>query len=377
MNDNESKRRLTVLQLLPALHAGGVERGALEISRYLVQQGHRSLVMSSGGGMLAQLLAEGGEHIDWPVGKKSLRTLLLIPRLRRFLQQQQVDILHLRSRMPAWLGYLAWRSMPVQQRPRLVTTVHGPYTVNAYSAVMTKGERVVAVSSFIRNYLEQNYPRLDMKRVQIIHRGVDAIEFPRHFQPSAAWLTEWQQTYPALSNRLLITLPARITRWKGQQDFIQLIARLVKSNLPVHGLIIGNVDAKKTRFAQELQAQIATLGLINNISMIGHRNDLKEIMSISSLVLSLSEKPEAFGRTIPEALSLGIPAIGYDHGGTGEILRQWYPQGLTPVGDINALEACVRALLNQPPPVPAQTDFSLLGMQQQTLAVYQDLVQTA
>ena len=377
MNGNESKRRLTVLQLLPALHAGGVERGTLEISRYLVQQGHRSLVMSSGGGMLAQLLAEGGEHIDWPVGKKSLRTLLLIPRLRRFLQQQQVDILHLRSRMPAWLGYLAWRSMPVQQRPRLVTTVHGPYTVNAYSAVMTKGERVIAVSSFIHNYLAQNYPRLDMKRVQIIHRGVDAIEFPRHFQPSAAWLTEWQQTYPALSNRLLITLPARITRWKGQQDFIQLIARLVKSNLPVHGLIIGNIDAKKTHFAQELQAQIATLDLINDISMIGHRNDLKEIMSVSNLVLSLSEKPEAFGRTIPEALSLGIPAIGYDHGGTGEILRQWYPQGLTPVGDINALEACVRALLNQPPPVPAQTDFSLLGMQQQTLAVYQDLVQTA
>ena len=256
-------------------------------------------------------------------------------------------------------------------------TVHGPYTVNAYSAVMTKGERVIAVSGFIHDYLAHNYPKLDMKRVQIIHRGVDPMEFPRHFRPSAEWLAEWQRNYPALSNRRLITLPARVTRWKGQQDFIQLMARLVQSGLPVHGLIVGNVDTKKSDFARELQAEISVNDLTNNISMIGHRNDLKEIMSISDLVLSLSRQPEAFGRTIPEALSLGIPAIGYDHGGTGEVLRQWYPHGLTPVGDIDALTARVQSCLIDPAPVPLQTGFTLLGMQQQTLTVYQDLAQTA
>lgn len=368
------KQKLTVLQLLPALQAGGVERGTLEISRYLVQNGHRSLVMSSGGGMLAQLLTEGGEHFDWPVGKKSLRTLLLIPRLRQFLQQQHVDILHLRSRMPAWIGYLAWRSMPEQQRPHLVTTVHGPYTVNAYSAVMTKGERVIAVSGFIRDYLAHNYPRMDLYRVQIIHRGVDETEFPRHFQASATWLANWQQTFPQLANKLILTLPARITRWKGQQDFIQLIARLINNGVPVHGLMVGNIDPKKAHFVQELRAELIALNLNHHITMIEHRHDLKEIMSISNLVLSLSGKPEAFGRTIPEALSLGIPAIGYDHGGTGEVLRQWYPQGLTPAGDVDALEARVRALLNAPIPVPPQTDFTLTEMQRQTLKIYQGLL---
>lgn len=179
---------LTVLQLLPALHAGGVERGTLEISRYLVQNGHRSLVMSAGGRMVPQLLAEGGEHFTWSIGKKSLLTLRLIWKLRRFLTEQKVDILHLRSRMPAWIGYLAWHGMNPLTRPKLVTTVHGAYSVNAYSAVMTKGERVIAVSNTIREYILSNYPKVDPDKIRLIYRGVDPEEFPRGYQPSDEWM---------------------------------------------------------------------------------------------------------------------------------------------------------------------------------------------
>ncbi len=367
-------RPLTILQMLPALHAGGVERGTLEISRYLVQAGLRSLVMSAGGRMLPQLLEEGGKHFDWPIGKKSLWSLRLVAPLRQFLLENQVDILHVRSRMPAWIAWLAWRGMDAKTRPRLVTTVHGAYTVNAYSAIMTRGERVIAVSNTIRDYLTQNYPKLDMARVRVIHRGVDAQEFPYEFQPDPSWLEPWRRRHPGLTGLKLLTLPGRLTRWKGQMDFVALIERLKQAGLPIHGLIVGDPDPGKAHFLQELQTRIAALNLMDNITLIGHRSDLREILSLSSLVLSLSQEPEAFGRTVPEALSLGIPVIGYDHGGVGEVLRAWYPQGLTPATNLDALEDTVQRLLADPVPVPRQNDYSLENMQARTLDVYRELL---
>ena len=164
--------RLTVVQLLPALESGGVERGTLEVGKALVDSGHRSIVVSSGGRLVEQLVANGSVHVTMPLGKKSLFTLLQVGRLRRFLREEQVDILHARSRMPAWIGWLAWRGMPVAQRPHFVTTVHGLYSVNAYSRIMTRGERVIAVSDTARRYILDNYPDVDPRRVVTIHRGV-------------------------------------------------------------------------------------------------------------------------------------------------------------------------------------------------------------
>jgi len=363
-----------VLQILPALHAGGVERGTLEIARYLVQNGHRSLVMSAAGRMLPQLEAEGSTHINWDIGKKSLLTLRLVPRLRRFLIEQQVDILHLRSRMPAWVGYLAWRSMDPATRPKLVTTVHGAYTINAYSAVMTKGERVIAVSETIRSYILANYPQVDPARIRLIYRGVDPLEFPRGYQPDSTWLAKWNHDYPQLAGKIVITLPGRITRWKGQLDFIQLIARLKHTGIDVHGLIAGEADAKKQAFLHELQAKISTLNLDKDISLIGHRTDLKEVMAASDLVLSLSQDPEAFGRTTPEALSLGIPVVGYNHGGVGEVLQALFPAGLVPLGDLDMLENTVQHCLSHPCAIAENQAFTLANMQSSTLAVYRELV---
>ncbi len=117
-------RKLTVLQVLPELEGGGVERGTLEVAQALVDAGHRSLVLSGGGRMVPALTAAGSEHICWPVGKKSLLTLRFVLRLRRLLDAQRVDILHMRSRVPAWVAWLAWRGMDPARRPRLVSTVH-------------------------------------------------------------------------------------------------------------------------------------------------------------------------------------------------------------------------------------------------------------
>jgi glycosyltransferase involved in cell wall biosynthesis len=349
------EKKLTVLQVLPALESGGVERGTLEVGKYLVEHGHRSIVMSAGGRLVEQLLREGSEHVAWDIGRKRLSTLRLVLRLRRFLVDNHVDILHVRSRMPAWVCYMAWKGMDPENRPHFVTTVHGPYSVNAYSAVMTKGERVIVISEMIRDYVLKNYPGVDPSRLRLIYRGVDPLASPHGYKPDSAWLERWYAEFPQTRGKKLITLPARITRWKGQEDFIDLMAR-IKDQIPdAHGLLVGETKKGKEGFLDELKAKAVKLGVADRVTFTGHRSDLREIMAISNIVLSLSREPEAFGRTTIEALSLGVPVIGYNHGGVGEQLSTVLPEGGVAVGDIRQASELTRRWLTTPPRVSINT----------------------
>ncbi len=369
--------RLTVVQMLPALESGGVERGTLEVGKHLVEHGHRSIVISAGGRLVDQLRREGSEHLAWEVGRKSPLTLVrYVGRLRRYLADQGVDILHLRSRMPAWVGYWAWKGMPEGARPHLVTTVHGPYSVNRYGSVMTRGERVIAISRLIVDYLHQHYPEVSDARIRLIYRGVDPAHFPHGFRPSQEWLASWHRDYPGLTGKRLITLPARITRWKGQEDFLHLVAR-VRSVVPdVHGLLVGETKGRKTRFLDELQQLATRLGVADAVTFVGHRNDLREIMAISRVVLSLSREPEAFGRVSLEALSLGVPVVAYAHGGVGEQLDCIFPQGGVPLGDWEEAANRVCACMDQALSVPDGQPFTLARMLDATLSVYGELAES-
>jgi glycosyltransferase involved in cell wall biosynthesis len=369
-------KSLTVLQVLPALESGGVERGTLEVAKYLVDKGHRSIVISAGGRLLEQLISEGSEHFTWAIGKKSFKTLMLVWRLREFLIAQKVDILHVRSRMPAWVCYLAWKGMPTQIRPRLVTTVHGPYSVSPYSAVMTKGERVIAISEMIRTYILKYYPSVSAEHIRLIYRGVDAQVFSHGFKPNAQWMAKWHAEYPHLMGKCLLTLPARLTRWKGQEDFIAMIAKLVESGLDVHGVIVGEAQSSKQDFLKHLQSQVQSLGLSQHITFVGHRPDVREVMAISDIVYSLAKEPEAFGRTTLEALSMGVPVIGYDHGGVSEQLRVLLPEGAVPLGDQNSLLSTTTRWLNHKPQVKMNTIFTLQTMLDRTYEVYLELIAT-
>ena len=364
---------LTVVQMLPELEGGGVERGTLEVARELVKQGHRSIVIAKKGRLVEQLLAEGSEHVDWDVGRKHLWTLRYIPRLRRYLKQNQVDILHLRSRLPAWIGYRAWKRMSPDKRPGLVTTVHGMYSVKRYSSIMTRGERVIAVSDTVRDYILHNYPGVDENRVRVIPRGVDADEFPHAWQPGEAWLKAWYAQFPQLRDRRIITLPGRLTRLKGHHAFIDLIARLRADQHNVHGLIVGGEDPRRHAYAQELRTRVRELNLQADITFTGARSDMRAVFAVSDLVLSLSSQPESFGRTVLEALSMGRPVAGFAHGGVGEILSRLYPAGCIPLHDDAALLAAVAGLLREAPVVPGQQPYTLRAMLDATLAVYQEL----
>ena len=182
---------MKVLQILPELNSGGVERGTLELASYLVEMGHEALVVSNGGRLVESLEKSGARHIAMPVHRKSLSSLFQVRSFRKLLEKEKPDILHIRSRAPGWIAYLAWRGMNKATRPHLVSTVHGFYSVNRYSAVMTKGERIIAVSESIRKYILDNYPDVKEDKIAVIHRGLDPAAYPKGYSPPAEWLEHW------------------------------------------------------------------------------------------------------------------------------------------------------------------------------------------
>ena len=361
---------MKVVQALPALEGGGVERGTLEIARALVGAGHESVVVSAGGRLAAALQSEGSRHVHWNIGRKHPAALLQIGSLRRWLATERAAILHVRSRMPAWLCWRAWRRLPAADRPRLVTTVHGLYSANAYSEVMTRGERVIVVSDTAHRYVTHNYRTVDPSKLVRIYRGVDKRLYRRGWQPDADWLAAWHAQYPHLADKRLITLPGRLTRLKGHADFIAALD-IVRARRPdVAGVVAGAAEPRHRAYEDALRQRASWL------TFTGQRADLREIMAVSEAVVSFSTRPESFGRTVLEALSLGTPVVGYDHGGVGEILAQVFPSGRTPVGDSAAAAANLLRVLEHPAAARrAIRDhcFTVQRMCAETLALYDDL----
>lgn len=366
---------MKVVQVLPSLRGGGVEKGTLEVAQYLVDQGHESIVVSAGGQMVSQLEAEGSRHIAWDLGRKSLLTFRHVWAFRRFLKHERPDILHLRSRMPAWIAWLAWRGLPVSSRPKLVTTVHGLYSVSRYSQIMCRGEAVIAVSDTVKRYIQNNYPETPDDIINVIYRGVDVKDFPYQYQASSTWCDQFYTEFPQLVGKRILCLPGRLTRLKGHHDFIDLIESLSKDRDDIVGLIVGGEDPKRADYANELYQRVEESGLSSNIIFTGARNDIRELFSISTIIYSLSTKPESFGRTVLEALRLGRPVVGYDHGGVGEILQQIYPSGAVTLKDQDQLQARSRALIDTDidieSVVPESHLFTKQEMLRQTLQVYE------
>lgn len=365
---------MKIIQVLPEMNAGGVERGTLEIASFLVRQGHEAVVVSNGGRMVPELEAAGARHVTLPVHRKSPASLLQVPAMRRLLAAERAEVVHIRSRVPGWITWLAWRGMNPQTRPRLVSTVHGFYSVNRYSAVMTRGERVIAVSESVRAYILENYPKTPPDRIRVIPRGIDPARYVIAGQPDAEWLHRWQAEHPALHDKCLLLLPGRITRLKGHEDFFELIAALKSQGVPAHGLIAGDTHPKKRAYLGELQALVRQLGMVDDITFLGQRPDLREVMAVSDLVCALSQQPEAFGRTVLEALALGKPVAGYDCGGVGELLAGLFPAGRVPLGDHPRLVQTAAAILrDRPTPGAVGHPYTLVAMCHATLAVYQEL----
>ncbi|WP_237062919.1 glycosyltransferase family 4 protein [Microbulbifer zhoushanensis] len=363
---------MKVMQLLPALNSGGVERGTLDLARALVAAGHESVVVSSGGRMVEQLELEGSRHLSRPIHRKSLLSLREVRPLRELIRAEQPDILHVRSRIPAWLTYFAWKKLPAGNRPRLVSTAHGLYSVNRYSAIMARSEQVIAISGCVRDYLVEHYSRYLQRPPEIIYRGVDTAEFHPGLQPPEGWRESVEAEFPALRDRRWLLLPGRLTRWKGQEDFLQLLAELDRHDL--HGVILGGAEPNKQHYAEELRQRARALGLDGRVSFVGQRSDIRYWYSAADLVYNLSKRPEPFGRTVIEAAAIGTPIIGYDIGGPAESLSACFPEGLVANGSIAGLRQKTLELLESDARPVLQRDFTLATQAEKTLSLYRGLL---
>jgi glycosyltransferase involved in cell wall biosynthesis len=307
---------LSVVQMVPELESGGVERGTLEVGKYLAESGHRSIVISGGGRLVSRLVDEGSTHIHWKVGSKNPITLRYLLPLRRLLINEQIDILHLRSRMPAWLGYVVWKSLPRAKRPVLVTTFHGFYSVNRYSAVMTKGVGIIAISKSIRKHILDTY-KVD-KPIQLIFRGVDKEKFDPALV-SRARIEGLRRQWQVPKNRSVIMLPGRLTRWKGQNVFVEALSRLDRDDF--FGVIVGDLSENPV-YVKEIKELIKTLNLDDKVALVGYCDDMPAALMLADLVISASsDEPEAFGRITIEAMAMGKPVIATAHGGSLETVR--------------------------------------------------------
>jgi glycosyltransferase involved in cell wall biosynthesis len=309
----KNHNRMTVLQLLPELESGGVERGTLELGCHLVKNGHQSVVVSGGGRLVDQLGKDGSKHINRRIGAKNPSALLHILPIRRLMKKEKVDILHLRSRMPAWVGYAAWKSLPKKRRPVLVTTFHGFYSVNAYSGIMAKGEGVIAISESIKKHINEKYnPK---NNVRLIFRGVDSEYFdPNKVAPSRRkkLLESWDLDI----TKKVLMLPGRLTRLKGQEFFLKSLLHVRNSDY-IAVLVGDTLD--NPGYTAELNEFIAKNGLIGRASLVGYCGDMPAAFMLADIVLSTSSsEPEAFGRTTVEAMAMGKPVIATAHGGSLE-----------------------------------------------------------
>lgn len=362
---------MKIIQILPELNAGGVEGHVLDLAGFLASTGHESIVISNGGNMVAKLQQRGVRHVSMPVHRKSLCSLFQVRKLRTWLRAEKPDVVHAHSRVPAWLAWLALRGMDPLTRPKFVTTVHGFYSVNAYSEIMTKGDRIIAVSESIRTYVQEKYPACDPCLIAVIPHGVDPTLYHPGFKPSEAWLAQWHHDHPELIGKKLLLLPGRITRLKGHSDFFQLISALKKSGQPVCGLIAGNTHSKKQAYLQELQQQANDLGIASDIIFLGHRSDLRELMAVSHIVMTLSQQPESFGLTVLEALALGRPVVGYDCGGVGELLNDLFPTGKVPPSSSSELFFTATQILKNFSSLPSNIRFTLKKSLATTADIYE------
>lgn len=365
---------MRVLQVLPALESGGVERGTVEFAAELVKLGHESFVLSAGGSMVDLLTSQGSHHITLPVHRKSPASFRQIRPVRELLRDLQPDVVHVRSRMPAWITRLAWKGLSQEERPALVSTFHGMYSVTPYSAIMAKADHVIAVSNCVRDYVEQHY-RVRPEQLSVIQRGVDTASFRDH-TPAADWTDTLYHNYPELAHKRLVLMPGRISRWKGQLLFLDAMAEMVRSQRDLHGVIVGGVEPGKHRFLRELEEHRSELGLDDKVTFLGQRSDMADLYSLATLVCHMSTKPEPFGRTVTEALAAGTPVVAFDRGGAAETLRACFPEGLVTPDHIREFADRAVALANAPrSPIELPERFRLEAQTEATLAVYRQVLE--
>jgi glycosyltransferase involved in cell wall biosynthesis len=336
---------MRVLQVLPALNDGGVERSAVELARNLSADGVENFVVSGGGKLADAIVEAGAVHVTMAVGSKSPVSIWRnAGRLAALVEEHGIDIIHARSRAPAWAGFLASRRG--KRRPIFLTTFHGVYGHGTalkrwYNSVMLRGDVVIANSQFIADHLRSVYG-VEASRIIVAPRGVD----PAIFDPAAVSDDDVARLRDAFAanDRPLLVYVSRLSGWKGHAVLIEALETLV--DLPWTMLLAGGHDSENLR--RDIAARIASGPARDRIVLAGSRNDVPALLRAADLAFSVATSPEAFGRAAIEAGAMEAPVIATAHGGSLETVRNGETGWLVPPNDPPALASAIRAALTDP-----------------------------
>lgn len=372
-----------ILQILPRLETGGVERGTTEIAAAIKAAGWNSVVVSGGGRLVRDLERGGTEHITLPVYSKNPVVMRKnADRLAEIIKEKNVDIVHARSRAPAWSAKWACEKTGVP----FLTTFHGAYNIGPfkikkkYNRVMTAGVLTIAVSNFIKQHILDNYEGIEADKIRVIHRGADIERFDVA-KVSQERLIALSKKWRLPEDLPVIMLPGRLTRWKGQLVMLDALAQMRHKN--IRCLFVGSDQGRK-RYRRELERKAKKLGLDSVVQFVDQCNEMDVAYMLSDVVVSASTDPEAFGRVIPEAQAMGRLVIGPDHGGATETIKDGETGFLFKHGDAKDLAEKLDAVLDMSAEEKQKTtqkavqsvrgEFSKDAMCEKTINLYREIM---
>ncbi|MBI3516504.1 MAG: glycosyltransferase family 4 protein [Proteobacteria bacterium] len=341
--DPATSRPAVIMQVLPALVTGGVERGTLDVAAAIVQAGGTALVASAGGPMVRELERLGARHVTLPLDRKAPWAILgNRRRLAALIVAEQVDIVHARSRAPAWSALGAAR----RTGRAFVTTFHGTYNFRSpwkrwYNAIMAKGDRVIAISEFIGQHIRENYA-IDPAHLRVIPRGIDVVAFDPA-KVTAERLAALSSAWRLPDGAPVVMLPGRLARWKGHATVITAVHRVARSDVVC--VLVGG-DHGRRGYRRELESLAQSLGITNRLRIVGDCRDMPAAYMLADVVVSASTDPEAFGRITAEASAMGRAVVATDHGGSRETIQPGTTGWLVPPGDSAALARAIDTVLN-------------------------------
>ncbi|MCB1556126.1 MAG: glycosyltransferase family 4 protein [Alphaproteobacteria bacterium] len=380
---DSGKQSPVIMQVIPALGPGGAEQGCIDITDELVRAGAKAIVVSHGGSRVHEINRVGGVHISLPVHSKNPVTMLRnVYALRQLIRKYKVDIVHARSRAPAWSCYKACQGTGA----RFMTTCHAPYNTGEsrlktlYNSAIARGERVIAISAYVAAYLRRHY-KINPENIRIVHRGV-ALE---RFHPTAVTperMIQLSRQWRIPDGSSIVLLPGRLTRWKGHHVLIDAMNYLNRKD--VFCVLIG-ADQGRTEYRKELEDAIRDKGLGGQVRIVDHCNDMPAAYMLATVVVSASTDPEGFGRVPVEGQAMGRPVIATDHGGAQETIVRGRTGWLVPPGDARAMAGALREALSLDPTQRAilatramahvAAHFTRDKMADETLNVYAELLE--
>lgn len=376
----KASQRMNILQVIPQMHAGGAERTVIEVAEAVIADGGKAVVVSCGGRLTQELEALGARHVTLDMKTKNpLKIRANAGKLAALIEAEDIDLVHARSRAPAWSAYWAAK----RAGKPFVTTYHGFYKAKSgfkrwYNSIMARGDRVIANSEFTAAHVRAEHGTED-ERLRVIPRGVDMVAYdPLLVTPHR--IRAQRDSWGATPDRTVIVLPGRLTPWKGQAFFIEALSSLTLETKSL--LVCLGEGGDKPAYQAELREAADAGGV--DLSLPGHATDMPAAYMAADLVVCPSLQPEAFGRVAAEAQAMGARVIVADHGGAREVVADKETGWRAAAGDVSAWQTALKAALalnaegvealGRAARARVQKRFSKVQLQNSTLRVYRELL---